>query len=337
MKDPQLPAKASLRLLVIFLFLGLADFFLTWKLLSLHETDIIESNPLASLILKSAGWVGLGCFKLTLMLLIYGLAMLIERQRTFGGFFILIFGCGAQASIVITSIFMYLEKTNAPETIQTRMNNGITARSTFPASALPLLGKPSVQAELCLTSTQLDSVSRLAKDRHEIARMMLVENIEDWQSRLSDLIVREQHFVFQELRPAQFKRLHQLCWQYRGPLTVLDADYPYELDLTVDQIEVINPLIEKGNRLLIVCDAATTDVDRARQEILQIKQQIWSALTAQQRETWQKFAGMAFSFDEQNAAPVFAEHCLPLHGVRDGDFISPPTTGFHHGYRNGRQ
>ncbi len=307
METPRLPANASCRLLVIFLFLGLADFFLTWKLLTLQDSDVIESNPLAAAVLNSAGWVGLGCFKLTLMLLIYGLAMLIERRRAFGGYFILVFGCGVQASIVITSIFMFAEKRSSPETAQTRLHNGIVERSTLPTASIFLLGKPSVQVELGLTSAQVAEFAGLIKERQDICRLMLSENLEDWQNRLSNLTVREQTFVFQDLRPEQFKRLQQICWQYRGSLTVCDLEFSGDFDLNSDQIELIQPLVDKASHLLLDGKNANVNAADSHREITRIKTTIWSALTDRQREVWKSIAGPAFVLDDDPSLRVANE------------------------------
>jgi hypothetical protein len=69
-------------LLGTLLLLQVADFALTWALVSgrVHQ-DVYEANPLANAILARGGWVGLGAFKFACAALALGTVLLVWQRR----------------------------------------------------------------------------------------------------------------------------------------------------------------------------------------------------------------------------------------------------------------
>jgi hypothetical protein len=64
-----------------FLTLSALDLLLTWRLLTTPGAYFYEANPLAERILKTAGWWGLGLFKLACAGTVVGVSALLARRR----------------------------------------------------------------------------------------------------------------------------------------------------------------------------------------------------------------------------------------------------------------
>jgi hypothetical protein len=83
--------------------LSLADFCLTCWLLSLPGGQVAEGNPVARWWLTRFGWLGLAGFKVALVALVAGLALLISRYRPRTGGLVLGFGCAALTAVLLHS------------------------------------------------------------------------------------------------------------------------------------------------------------------------------------------------------------------------------------------
>src|SRR5262245_9115683 len=96
-------AKLILGLLLAFIGLGLADLFLTWRLIQTNDGHVFESNPVANWCLVAYGWGGMAAFKLGMLVLIGGLVAVIAFSRPRTAELILVFACGAQSAVVVYS------------------------------------------------------------------------------------------------------------------------------------------------------------------------------------------------------------------------------------------
>jgi hypothetical protein len=98
--------KLFLALMFVYLFLGLADLFLTWLLIQQGDGRMIESNPVAAWWLQKHGWAGMAFFKLGSVLAIGGLLGVIGLYRPRTSERLLVFGCGAQSAVVLYSVLL---------------------------------------------------------------------------------------------------------------------------------------------------------------------------------------------------------------------------------------
>ncbi len=89
--------------LFVFALLSFADLFLTWHLLEQGTGQVYESNPIARWWLEQHGWLGLVLFKLGVVVVVAGLALLISRYRPRAGGCVLTFACSAVALVVLYS------------------------------------------------------------------------------------------------------------------------------------------------------------------------------------------------------------------------------------------
>jgi hypothetical protein len=90
----------------LFLFLSLADLFLTWRLLQ-SSGEMYESNPIAEWWLSCYGWAGLAGFKIGMALAVAILATAISLARPRTGGRVLAFACAALAVVVLYSCYVF--------------------------------------------------------------------------------------------------------------------------------------------------------------------------------------------------------------------------------------
>jgi hypothetical protein len=64
-----------------FLTVSALDLLLTWRLLTTPGAYFYEANPVAEHILRTAGWWGLGLFKLACVGTVVGVSALLARRR----------------------------------------------------------------------------------------------------------------------------------------------------------------------------------------------------------------------------------------------------------------
>jgi hypothetical protein len=88
---------------ILFSLLSLADLGLTWFLIGQGGGQVYESNPLAGWCLVRHGWVGLACFKVAVVLVVFALAAVISRFRPRAGGQVLGLGCAVLALVVLYS------------------------------------------------------------------------------------------------------------------------------------------------------------------------------------------------------------------------------------------
>jgi hypothetical protein len=92
--------------LLLFVVLSLADLSLTWWLLTLPDSPVHESNPVAGWCLAQFGWLGLAGFKAAVVVLVAGLAVVISRRRPRAGGLVLGLGCAALVAVLLHSALL---------------------------------------------------------------------------------------------------------------------------------------------------------------------------------------------------------------------------------------
>jgi hypothetical protein len=92
-----------LRKLLLYVCLSLGDLALTWHLLAHGDGQVHEGNPLAHWWLAQYGWVGLTCFKVTLVVLVVGLTLVIGRRRPRAAGQVLVLACGILMAVILYS------------------------------------------------------------------------------------------------------------------------------------------------------------------------------------------------------------------------------------------
>lgn len=295
-------------LFLAFLSLSAADLGLTWLLIEGKGASAIESNPVAASMLEQHGWIGLTAFKLVLVTVIGGLSLGILWQRWRTAELLLVFGCGAQAAVVLTSVFLYgnSEASSAIEPALTAETApeppGLSGNATL------LLLQKSVQAELELLEPQIEQVRQLASRRREIRLGTRVWTLDQLRDRLI-LLENQERIVLSELTTPQTKRLQQLTWQFQGPLALLDPDLMNILQLNPDQQRAIQTVLGDTNigAPPPVSTRGTVTDRSANEELVRTQSQLWGLLDANQKAKWQEMLGEPFRFRGHNYSVVLAE------------------------------
>ena len=141
------------RKLALFAALSLADFALTRFLLERGGGAAYESNPVAAWWLTTFGWAGLAGFKLALVGLVVGLALVVSRYRPRAGGRVLAFGCSALLGVVLYSGFLV---------------RGLAAEAGAPAAAE---SERAAEAE----GERLEALSRGARRRLDAKAGVILE------------------------------------------------------------------------------------------------------------------------------------------------------------------
>jgi hypothetical protein len=201
----------------IFLVMSLADLVLTWRLVSADNSEVDEINPVALWVLQNAGWTGLAAYKLTLASMIGVAAMMISRRKQIAGNSVIMFGCGAQASVVITG-FLLLQgsKPHGNECLPEVMPDHRSSESYlgFPSDGYCLLVHASVQKELGLSAEYIQEFAEVTQKRRDLIRKMRTTNVCETYQDFHDLLVHEK-IMGERLSPAQ--RHYRIAESRRRP------------------------------------------------------------------------------------------------------------------------
>ena len=139
------------RKLALFATLSLADLALTRFLLERGGGAAYESNPVAAWWLATFGWAGLAGFKLALVGLVVGLALVVSRYRPRAGGRLLAFGCSALLAVVLYSGFLV---------------RGLAAEAGAPAAA----SERAAEAEREKLDALLHGVARRVDAKEQVAQ-----------------------------------------------------------------------------------------------------------------------------------------------------------------------
>jgi hypothetical protein len=271
---------------IVFLGLSAADFFLTWRLVDVNCLSASESNPLAAAILDSQGWLGLAVFKLAMMAFITALGLFVYSRRPRLANFVMVFGCGAQAAVVMTSLFHLRAASQGvlegePE-LQV-LSNAIETKEILPPGAIAALTRPGIQAELRLSEEQIADVREADRLRRLLNERMQHGHLETCKTILERLTSMEERLAA-DLSKEQVQRIRQLAWQHRGLRALADRDVSKALSLTTEQSEDIAAILDawdESEPTSEACCAEQPDLNR----------QLASVLDATQLTRWRDLLG----------------------------------------------
>jgi Domain of unknown function (DUF5658) len=285
----------------VFLMLSVIDFALTWRLVTAAHSEVDEINPVASWVLENFGWVGLAAYKLTLVSSIGIAVLIIASRRQALGTSVIMFGCGAQASVVITAL-MLLHNCPATEPIAeipTGPCGGDETNLLLPPAAFALLLHEQVQRELGLSAAVIDHITRISQRRDELRRRLRAENISIGYDIACDLYGQER-LLAQSISPKQQKRLQQLCWQLRGELSFWEPNVIDSLEFSIDQIDVLHRIQEESDLDNVVVSNSrngNAPVHKGAANLKETKSRLLAVLDQTQREKWREMQGEPFQLD----------------------------------------
>jgi hypothetical protein len=292
--------------IVIFLLLSATDFAFTWKLVAAANSDVDEVNPLASWILEQFGWGGLAAYKLTLVSFIAAVVAVIAHRRRHVGEAVMMFGCGAQASVVITSILL-LQSSNPMEMNASNMEitadpQRVESGGFLPLGGYVMLTKVHVQKELGLSTDAIKQINDIERTRSEIRRRLRTENVVELYDVFLDQYEKER-LLGVALSDKQMKRLQEICWQARGPLAFFDRDVVCLLELSETQINDLHQIrLEKLENMSFVTENMSFVTDwRAAILEPEITGKLLAVLDANQQQKWQSMQGERFQLELQSA------------------------------------
>jgi hypothetical protein len=160
-----------------------------------------------------------------------------------------------------------------------------------------LLLQPSVQKELSLTPELVLQFKELAEKRRAAFRDSQDLSPEDWRAKLEQL-AEQNKALMQRLGPEQQKRLEQIAWQQAGSSAFHDPKVAQTLQLTDEQKEQIRAIqsqerrgLRGGPRPGPRRPQSAKKVEESRTSSLE---QILSALTPEQKDTWTHLIGEPF-------------------------------------------
>jgi hypothetical protein len=308
---PRSALRVILTLMLVFTALGLADLFLTWRLIQAEDGRVLESNPVANWWLLHYGWVGMTAFKVGMTLVIGGLAAAVALSRPRTGERILVFACGAQAAVVLYSVLLIWFVDRSEESA---FLAGPNAQSILPPNEkLLLLEHKEARDELNLSVLQVAALEKAASQRQELILMRRKFSREEWQSQTEAVLAAENR-ALEQLTPKQVERLQQMAWQQRGVNAFLESDTQAALGLTDQQQEKIRDILTEANRARMmgphgrapwpdprrkVEDDPNRDPNRGRNQVLAV-------LTPEQAARWKEMTGEPFKLDSRpksSAAP----------------------------------
>lgn len=288
---------------VFFLLLSVADFLLTWRLISAANSEIDEINPVASWVLANFGWMGLAAYKLTLVSGIACLVTVIANRKKAVGTSVMMFGCGAQASIVITG--MMLLHGTAPLENELREETpaeicGKESDRLLPIGGFALLLDASVQRELGLSAAVTNHVTEISLQRNLLCQKSRAENTVDCFDLVCSLYGQER-LLATSLTEKQFKRLQQLCLQAHGPLAFWQSEIAEALNFDDDQVDALHQIRNEPDMLNLVM--ATTAggglAFHGASNLQATKSRMLAVLDKVQLSRWQELQGDPFQFTYQ--------------------------------------
>jgi hypothetical protein len=289
--------------LAIFLVLSVGDFLLTWKLIAAEDSEIAEINPIALTLLQRFGWGGLAVYKVALVAGIVGVIVTIHSRRPHAGEAVMTFGCGAQATIVITSLLLLR---NMPASLSVEPDPDRWARYPkdlpwLPNGAMAILPNKAVQDELRLDDAMVERIAICHQERIELRQKLHDDNVSENIVRLTEQVAHERTLAAM-MTAGQTKRLYELTLQARGALALLDADVTDTLQLSDEQVDAIRAIVKESP-----ADVNTIDRRRsARQDSSDVdvfvNSRIADVLSPTQRHAWQNMLGIPFQFNSSIAS-----------------------------------
>jgi hypothetical protein len=275
----------------IFVLLSLADFLLTYQLVENGQGDVLESNPLANILLSQYGWAGIGFFKLAMVILIGILILIISRKRLRTAEMILVFACGVQAGVVANSFLLgrVASGNNYSYARNIRFDRVIPENTSF-----LFLTMPSVQRELNLTDGYTQAIQNQMNVRRDLVMKFGHLSDPEWEQKIREMMNGENHYL-KKLTLGQEIRLQQIILQMRGPMAFLEKEIIDSLQLSTDQQETIQMIIENPYKKVALSDPRGRKTRPGRGQTvegnLHSLDQILQILTQGQKTRWQEMIG----------------------------------------------
>lgn len=287
-------SKVALGFLGAFVLLSLADFLMTLRLIHSGDGDVLESNPVAEYWYAGHGWAGMAGFKLAMVVLVGGLAAGISLVRLRTGELVLVFACGAQAAIVLNSVFLdrFVVDNRGPA------HNIQSARIMPETPGFVHLTMYSVQRELGLSERQIEGIMKQLDQRRTMTTRFGHVGDREWNTKIYELAEKETAWL-DSLSPRQSERLQQIIWQMQRLDAFSEADVIRALALSEDQQQTIQDILEapdlakrgepfRGQR---------PGFESPREVYPEPLADILAVLTPHQRALWDAMIGPAFVQD----------------------------------------
>jgi hypothetical protein len=301
--------------------MGVADLLLTWLLIELGDGQVLESNPVANWWLMAHGWGGMTAFKLVMIALVGGLCVSIARRRPRAGELLLVFGCGAQAAVVLQSVLLtstvaaanaalppdlVWEPGAAPDEDPGRR----PARPAFLGEneRIALLAHKAVQKELQLSPWQIQESTRLAAKRRELRMSFRNVSREGWDKTVADQLAQEQTLL-DSLETQQTDRLQQIVWQQRGPAALTDPVVSDALELSDKQLASIRAIVNETKKpgMMPFRGKGGPGSPRPPADALERgKSKALAVLTVEQRTRWRELIGQPITVEFRPETPFGA-------------------------------
>lgn len=173
----------------------------------------------------------------------------------------------------------------------------------FQRGPMEVVAIPEVQAELKLDQTQKELIAALTERYRQEARSLFQSlrdlSEEDRRTRIRELTTKYDRELTGVLKPEQKKRLNQIVWQARGPSVVLEEAVGSQLNLTADQRNRIQAIVEQmAQARRQAFQNAQGDFQGVQQQLQQLRQQeeqqINAVLTETQRTKLREILGPPF-------------------------------------------
>lgn len=289
--------KVVVKLLIVFVVLSLADFFLTLRLIESGDGDVLESNPVAQYWYAAHGWAGMAGFKLAMVALVGALAVGISFGRRRTGEMVVIFACGAQAAIVFNSILLDRLADNRVSTEPASM------RVAAETPGFLQLVMPAVQRELELSAVQIEEILSWREQRRKVNAKLSHLREKEWNSKVYELLEAEA-VLLDNLSSRQRERLQQIVWQLQRIDAFRDEEVLSVLVLSDDQRQHINDILDAPD--LAKRGAPFRGQRSEDQTVADVYPEpmtdILALLTPHQRSLWDVLIGPPFVHDSVEVA-----------------------------------
>ncbi|MCP4190772.1 MAG: hypothetical protein GY768_09095 [Planctomycetaceae bacterium] len=207
----------------------------------------------------------------------------------------------------------------------------VTNYATMPNSQLFLLREPAVHRDLKLSDLQLKKLRRLNETLDGSLLASRNKAAETAEASVRRAIAQTQQALGNLFTEDQLNRLRQIKYRVRGIAFVLTEDAAKELELTADQKEEIQGLINESQQAIRQIQQQMTEGKQtlatanqaAAKAQTELQQQILSAIDDKQKETLVALVGRSFDIRQLGKVAFRAPHLS-----EDGVWINSPPLEF---------
>ena len=206
------------------------------------------------------------------------------------------------------------------------MFRGMGGRGPGPMGLLSLLRSEKIQKELEITEDQQSKLEEMGRESMDSMRENY-ESLQDlseeerrskWQKFISESQEKLQKKLGEVLQPKQFERLEQIELQLQGPMTFVTPKIAKALDITKEQTEKIESILEEmwGKIREAMAGIRDLSAEERREKFSEMREQmqklnkefgdkILEVLTSDQRDKFEKMKGEKFDIDPSELMPRF--------------------------------